>query len=379
MTTLTNLKIFHEHGVIDRGTIQFDEQIITISNQTKEGIDLTGCIAIPGFIDQHIHGVKGFDVMDSTEEALASISKELVKEGTTSFFATTLTDTEENIILALQTIAHYQKNPAKGYAELLGIHLEGPFLSSKHSGAQEESLLLPANMDTMNRFLIASQGQMKHITIAPEIEGGYEMISYLKSKGIVVSVGHTDATYEQSVKALGSGANCFTHGFNAMRGFHHRQIGCVGAMLLEKDSYAEIIADGIHVSKDAIRLFHQLKQPNRRILVTDSMRAKCLVDGKYKLANLSVDVKDGIARLENGTLAGSTLRYVQGFQNYMEWTNAAIQEMILASSTNTARLHRISDSKGSLAISKDADIVIMNSKYEIVMVFCKGNLAYQKQ
>ncbi|MFP4177906.1 MAG: N-acetylglucosamine-6-phosphate deacetylase [Acholeplasmataceae bacterium] len=379
---LVNIRIYGESRTIEKGYIAFNETIEALGpmeampDLAGERYDLSGYSLIPGFIDQHIHGLYGYDAMDGTKEALAAFSKHLPEEGTTSFLATTMTEESERIERALKNVADYR---ATGGAECLGVHLEGPFISPVFKGAQSEAAIRKPSVEAFGRFYRASNERIKEVTLAPEREGGLELVSHLKRLSVVPSIGHSNATGEETKKALANGARCFTHAYNAMKGLHHRDPGVVGTMLLADAAYAEIIADRVHTGDDAIRLLIRNKTDRRVILITDAMRAKGLADGTYELGGQKVIVKGREARLSDGTLAGSVLRMIDGVKNVKEITGATIESLIRMASTNAAENLGVADRKGTIGIGKDADLLVVDDDLSIVRTYCRGVSCYQKR
>ena len=386
---LKGIEVYSEGKIIKNGFIKIKGQKVSeigsiemLANEDKfEIIQVPVHFkAIPGFIDVHIHGVNGADTMDATEEALDTIVSALPKEGTTSFLATTITQERKQIEKALINTGKYIKQqPSKGKAEILGIHLEGPFVNTKRAGAQPMKHIIDPNLALFKIWQSLSNGNIKLVTLAPERPGGLEMIRYLTENGIIASIGHSDATYNEVTEAINAGANHITHLYNQMRGLHHREPGVVGAAFLRDELKAEIIVDGVHVRPEAAVLAYKQKQSDGIILITDSIRAKCLKDGKYDLGGQEVTVQDGKAVLSDGTLAGSILRFAQAVQNIVHFTGCSLEDAIKMSSINPAKQLNIYDRKGSIAKGKDADIVILDENLEVVMTFCRGELAYRKE
>jgi len=376
MKALKNITIYTEDKVIKNGYIKFDETIQELGQGSIDGEDMQGMILIPGFIDQHIHGIHGYDVMDANKEVLDAFRTYLPKEGTTAYYATTMTASKEDIKKALKNIASYETD--KAGAELLGVHLEGPFISEVYKGAQNKEYITSMSKEIMDEYIQEANDKIKHVTLAPELEGASNFITYLKDQNIVVSLGHSDASEHKVKEALNSGAVCFTHAFNAMSKLHHRDIGMVGMMLQRKDAYAELIADTIHVNKEAMKLLYKIKGEDNIILVTDAMRAKQLAKGRYDLGGQEVIVNDKEARLEDGTLAGSVLEYIDGVKNMQNHLDLSIQELIKISSLNPAKLHQIDDRKGSIRLGKDADMLLLDQNFNIVRTYTRGELVYQR-
>lgn len=372
MTTLKNLKIYTEDKVIENGSIVFDQNIQKILTTSIEGVDMKGAICIPGFLNQHVHGTNGYDFMDASKEALTEIASSLVREGITSYFATTVTSSLPHMKEALSGIAQFIDEADQTYLpKCYGIHLEGPYLAKEKKGAHEETCLSSPIETPFTIFDKESKHYIKFVTLAPEIDGGLELVKELKSQNIIASIGHTNADYETALEAIQNGSTCFTHVFNAMPTLHHRKANATLAMLLKDETYAEVIADGIHLSKEIIELLLKTKGPDKIILVTDSIRATALQDGTYLLGELPVYVKDGIARLEDGTLAGSTLKMIDAMNFMRKNYDLSIQDLIKITSTNSATLNHL-DQKGSLKVGKDADLLILDEDFNILSVYSKG-------
>ncbi|AJD92594.1 N-acetylglucosamine-6-phosphate deacetylase [Jeotgalibacillus malaysiensis] len=333
---------------------------------------------LPGFIDPHIHGAGGADVMDATPEALKTMSHTLVKEGVTSFLATTMTQTKEAITNALRNTADYMKQPGQG-AEVLGVHLEGPFLSPEKAGAQDPELMLVPDIELFNQFQEAAGGSIKVITAAPELLDGMAFIKEVSESGVTVSIGHSDATYNEFKESIKAGATQVTHLYNQMSAFHHRDPGVAGGALLEKGVRAEIIADFVHSHPEAVRLAWHEKGAAGLILITDAMRAKGLSDGEYDLGGQQVTVQGAEARLADGTLAGSVLKMEQAVKNIMSLTDLTTDELSAITSGNAARQLGVWNRKGSIEPDKDADFVVLDETYNVVLTICRGEIVYQKE
>lgn len=333
---------------------------------------------LPGFIDPHIHGAGGADVMDAIPDALETMAQTLVKEGVTSFLATTMTQSEEAILKALRNTAVYMKQPAKG-AEVLGIHLEGPFLSPDKAGAQDPDLMLEPDIELFHRFQEEADGVIKVVTAAPELKNGMTFTHEVSKSGVTVSIGHSNATYEAFKQAVEAGASQVTHLYNQMSPFHHRDPGVTGGALLEKGVKAEVIADFVHSHSEAVRLVWRVKGSNDLMLITDAMRAKGLSDGEYDLGGQQVTVKGAEARLADGTLAGSVLTMEQAVKNMMSLNHITIDELAHITSGNAARKLGVWNRKGSIEPGKDADFVVLDEAYNVVLTICRGEIVYQKE
>jgi N-acetylglucosamine-6-phosphate deacetylase len=326
---------------------------------------------VPGFIDLHVHGANGADVMDANVDALKTMSMALVQEGVTSFLATTMTATIDDIEKTLCAVRDFMQTKNNG-AEILGVHLEGPFISEKKVGAQSAKKLLTPNIDYVNHWQKISNDVIKLITLAPELQNCLEFISQLKQKNIVASMGHTNATYVEAIAAIEAGCSHTTHLFNAMRGIHQREPGIGLAALMSEKVSVEIIADLVHLHPAMMDFILKVKNKNQIALVTDSMRAKCLRNGTYDLGGQDVYVENNSARLKDGTLAGSILRMPNAIQNILKYTHCDLFHAIKMASENPAKILGIFDRKGSVTVGKDADLVVLDEKLDVVMVVSKG-------
>ncbi len=387
---ITNVRVYAEDYLYEQGFVKVEKGIITkLGNhhdltedirKSTEVITLTPNISlIPGMIDIHIHGVDGADTMDATPEALKIIAKSLPKEGTTSFLATTITQSSKNIENALDNVKDYIENyQDSGYAEVLGVHLEGPFISEKRAGAQPLEYIMPPNITLFRKWQKLSNGIIKVVTLAPEEENGLEFIRFLKQSGVVASIGHSNATYEEVSSAIEAGASHVTHLFNGMSGLHHREPGVVGAALVRDELKVELIVDGIHVRPEIVDHTYKSKTIDSIILITDSMRAKCLKAGFYDLGGQKVSVTNDRATLQDGTLAGSILKMGQAMSNFREFTGCSLEELIKVTSVNPAMSLKVFDRKGSIKEGKDADLVLVDNNLEVIMTYCCGNLAFKR-
>lgn len=333
-----------------------------------------GRIIVPGFIDEHIHGSDGSDAMNGKREDLETIVKALPQDGVTSFNFTTMTMSKPVILHALETIHEYMDNPIEG-SEALGVHVEGPFISKAHCGAQDPKDILDFDEQFLMDIINASGNHVKEITIA--YQTNHEMFfKILRDHHITISLGHSDNTYDESMMAFMLGASCGTHMFNAMRTFKHREVGIIGALLLNKDAYTELICDLHHVSKEAIRLLYQMKGKEKIVLITDSMEAKHMKDGEYQLGGQKVFVKDGKATLADGTLAGSVLTMNEAVRNIKKVLHISLVDAIDMASTNPAKNLGIFDHKGSIKVGKDGDFVIIDEDINVYETYVKGKRVY---
>jgi N-acetylglucosamine-6-phosphate deacetylase len=333
---------------------------------------------IPGFIDLHTHGANGHDVMDATPAALAGICEALATEGTTSFLATTMTAEVANIEKALAAVQKYLQAPQAG-AAILGVHLEGPFIAPSKMGAQRGENILDPDVELFKKWEKISGNALKLVTLAPEQAHALALIEYLKKQNIVSSLGHTNATYEEAQAAIVAGSAYATHLFNAMSGIHHREPGTATAALLAETVSAELIVDGFHLHPAIVQLALKLKGKEKIVLVTDAMRAKCLQDGCYDLGGQDVYVKKGRAQLADGTLAGSVLRMPSAVQNMLNFTGCELQDALKMAAENPAKILNVFHRKGSIAEKKDADLVVLNEKWEVVLTLCRGDVVYDRE
>lgn len=353
--------------------LAFDENGITLGeNLPIDEVVVTDGLIVPGFIDEHIHGAGGADVMDGTREALCSICQTLVKEGTTSFLATTMTASEERLECALETIAHYKSEDG---AFLLGVHLEGPFLSERHVGAQPKDLLTNFSIDYFERLQRYADEKIKLITLAPE--RCMDFLPYLKEHGVVISAGHTHATEAELRLAMERGLSSITHTYNAQSPLHHREIGVVGSALLYDELYTELIADKIHVSPSAIKLLIKNKPKEKVLLITDAMRAKGAKEGVSELGGQYVIVKDGKATLADGTLAGSVLTMDQAIKNAVS-LGVSLADALDMASYNIAR-HLSLSNVGEIKDGYRADLTVLDKELNVVTTIVNGTIAYQKK
>ena len=343
-------------------------------NETFEELD-DNFIIVPGFIDEHIHGANDSDVMDASLYALENMSLVLPKEGVTSFLATTMTMEESKIIAALNNIGDYKIS--KG-AELLGVHLEGPFISKVFIGAQDKENIVKPTKELIEKFIKASNNKIKVITIAPE-ETNEDIYKLLKEHNIIISAGHTNATFDEIKKAIDLGLTTMTHTYNVMKGFHHREVGTIGASLLFDELACEVICDLHHSSKEAIQLLYKNKPKDKLILITDSMEAKFLLAGEYSLGGQKVFVKDSTARLIDNTLAGSILHMNDAVRNLKDVCKLSLEEAIDKATINPAKNLRIDKNKGSISLGKDADFVIIDRNLNVYRTYVNGKEVYRKE
>ena len=331
-------------------------------------------LAVPGFIDVHIHGAGGRDVMEGTSDALATVTAKVARFGTTSLLATTVTAEADETCRAVQGISKYitsQHEALEPRAEILGVHFEGPFLSRERRGAQSAQVLQPPSAEYLQRLLHAASGNARILTIAPELLGAMPCIDAARSLGMVVSIGHTDATYEQARAAVAHGAHHATHVYNGMRPFTHRDPGVIGAVLTTPELRAELIADGVHVDEVAMKILLQAKGAGGVVLISDGISATGMPDGKYMLGDQEVAVIGGICRTAEGRLAGSTLTLDRSLRNVVR-LGVPLADAVQMLTLNPATLLGLEFKKGALRTGADADIVLLNEALEVTQVWARG-------
>lgn len=329
---------------------------------------------LPGFIDIHCHGAYGFDTNDANPEGLRKWAKGIVDEGVTSFLATTLTQSEEVLTNAVSNVAKVVEEGYEG-AEILGIHFEGPYLNKAHKGAQPEEYCVKPNIEQFKKYQKAAHGLIKYITMAVENDEDYALTKYCSQNNVVVSIGHSNATYEQAVQAYAHGARSMTHVYNAMTPFTHRANGLVGGALRIRNMYGEIICDGNHSTLAALNNFFTSKGPDYSVMITDSLMCKGFPVGtKFDFGGQEVVIyPDGSAHLvEAGNLAGSTLNVNKGLKILIEDALVPVNYAINACTSNPARCLHVDDRKGTIGVGYDADLVVLDRDYEVVQTYCKG-------
>lgn len=336
-------------------------------------VDCGDCALLPGFVDVHIHGSGGWSVMDGAE-AVARISQYLPRFGVTSWLPT-LTPRPTLAELA-EVMAAVQEAQAGAGAEILGVHLEGPFLSPKRPGALRSEWFRPASVEELDRILAAGAGQVRLMTLAPELPGGIALVRELVARRVVASIGHTDATHRQALEAIAAGVSHATHTYNAMRGFQHREPGVVGAVLTADAVRGELIADGVHVDPLAMRLLIRAKGPSRVVLITDAVAPAGLGDGEYEFDGRPITVRDGKATLADGTIAGSVATFDGNVRRIVQEVGASLQAAALMASTAPAQAIGVADRKGQIAGGRDADLVALDSDLRVRLTIARGQIVY---
>lgn len=370
---ITNIKIVTLNKVIENGFIEIENKLIKnigegeYKGNDKNIIDGNKQIAMPGFIDIHIHGSCGIDFMYADVEGIKTIANALYSEGTTTFLATTLTSDHDSLLNVCKVVAKAKNEvPSLG-----GIHFEGPYISAKYKGAQNEAFIRNPNIKEFDELVEASNNNVRYISLAPEKEGAMEFIKHATSKGVTVSAGHTDATFTDVENAIKAGLTNTTHTHNAMSGHHHRNPGVVTAAMYFDSLFTECICDGIHVCPNALKTFYKIVGPDRFVIVTDALLGKHSSIDTFKLFGLDCVKRDGAAYLTTGPLAGSLLNMDQAIRNVKEYTNASLIDLAKISSTNAARSIKLND-RGELKKGKLADIVLLSDDLHVKSVYKEG-------
>ena len=373
---IVNGKVYLD-GVFQEKTIGIESgyiHVLPLGQRPEDGAkvyDAAGKKVVPGFIDVHSHGAVGVDVNAATAEELEKIGHFMATQGTTSWLCSVLTDTKEQTLWCIDEFKKHKEMEGNG-ANLLGIHLEGPFLAKEFKGAMPEHLLRDADVELLKEYQDAAEGNMRYLTVSPEIDGIVDAIPLIKELGIVVAIGHSGADYYTSMKAIENGAASCTHIFNAMKLLHQHFPAIMGAAL-ESDIYCEAICDGRHLHPGVVRLLIKTKGIDRVVAITDSIMAAGLPDGNYKLGVNDVVVVDGDAKLaSNGVRAGSTLTTGQALKNIMAFTGRPLEEVLKLLTENPAKLIGVFDKKGSIAEGKDADLVVLDEENNVTDTFVMG-------
>jgi len=379
LKAITNARLIIGNDIIDNKVVIFDKQIVNIVDISEKEkyanctiIDAQNCYLSSGFIDIHIHGSGDADTMDGTFEALDTISNTILQTGTTAFLATTMTMSSQEIESALQNVK--QNHQKVTGAKIIGVHMEGPFINPDICGAQDVKYIQSPSLELIEKY-----ADIIHmITLAPEIASGIEFVRDIKSKfqHIILSIGHSNASYEEAMIGIDAGISHATHLGNAMSGFHHRNPGVLGATL-HSNITCDVIADTIHTHKATLNIFWRAKK-EKLMLVTDSMRAGCMRCGTYSLGGQKVTVKDGEARLANGQLAGSVLRLNEALSNMVKYTTMTLQDAVYSVTVAPAIKLGLTH-KGKISVGFDADMVLFDDEFAVNQTIVAGETLYQKQ
>ncbi|MBD3411118.1 MAG: N-acetylglucosamine-6-phosphate deacetylase [Ignavibacteriales bacterium] len=370
--------------VIKNGAVLVeDDMIVEVGKSSDvkipEGykvIDVSGKTVTPGFVDLLCHGGGGYGFADENDESIQKVSEYFASKGTTSILASLFAKPREKLLADLRRVADYiESNPR---SNVKGVHMEGPYLNKQLKGAMNEEYLWTPSVESFEAMWEASKGWIKIMTIAPELPGAYEVMRAAAKKGVVLSIGHSTASYEQIEVAIDNGAAHVTHMFNAMKPLHHREPSIALAALLRNELKIELIADKLHVHPAVMELLLKLKGPNGIFLITDSIRAGGMHEGEYEFADQKIFMKEKKAYLPDGTLAGSTLTLNMAIKNMVTTANAKITDAVRMASLNGAKNIRAGLRKGILGVGKQADIVVMDDEFEVEMTIIKGDIVYQR-
>lgn len=385
----TNANIYTPDGIFEGASLLVRDGLIesvipaalagSADADGAEIIDVGGAILVPGFVDVHVHGGGGFDVMSSRpgKPMLDGMSLFHAKHGTTSFLATTLTASKEDIDAALQSLAKELEEGTSG-ADAVGIHLEGPFINPVRCGAQNPAHIREASVDEMKKYMDYSGHSIRLMTIAPEFAGNLETIAYATQNGVTASIGHSDGKIADVREAVAKGASHVTHMFNGMSPMHHREPGVAGSALIIDDLAVELIVDGIHMTPDIVSLIYKTKPADKIVLITDAIEATGCQDGDYFLGELPIIVKDNKATLrDGGSLAGSTLTMDRAMRNTIAFTGLSLEDVLPGLTINPARQVGIDDRKGSIEAGKDADLLILDADLNVKATYVRGRNVYQ--
>lgn len=363
--------------VEDSKIVELGKSSDTVIPKDCEVYNVKDMLICPGFVDLLIHGGAGHGFADNSNNSIGTISQYLLEHGSTTVLASLFAKPEKLLLEDLERLANYiEANPD---SNIRGIHMEGPFLNKEFKGAMNKSYLWEPSVEGWNKIWKASKGQIKIMTIAPELPGSEAVMQAAAKDGVVLSIGHSMATYDEVENAIDNGAAHVTHIFNAMMPFHHREPGIILGSLLHNELKIELIADTLHVHPAVMELLLKLKGASGIILVSDSIRAGGMHEGEYEFADQKIFMKEKRAFLEDGTLAGSTLTLNVAVKNMVETANAKITEAVRMASLNGLKVVNLDHKKGILAVGKDADIVVMNNKYEAHMTIIGGKIAYKRK
>ena len=376
-TRFTNGQVYVDGRFQDTDLLVEDGRIAGFGGRADETVDLGGRLLVPGFLDLHTHGGDGVDVNAATAEDLAKIGRFFARNGTTGWLCSILTDTEEQTLWCIGQARAAMAAPVTG-AQLMGIHLEGPFLSTEYKGAMPEHLLRKGNAALFRKYQAAAGGAVRYMTVSPEVEGVVDMIGEL-SGHVTIAIGHSGADYETACAAIDKGAACCTHTFNAMGLFHQHRPGIMGAVL-ERPVMCEAICDGRHLHPGSVRMLLACKGWDKVVAITDSIQAAGLPDGHYRLGVNDVVVVDGDAKLaSNGVRAGSTLTTGQALKNLVKFTGESVEKVLPLLTSNPARLIGMDYRKGSIVPGKDADLAVLGQDLNVTATYVAGQCVFAAQ
>jgi N-acetylglucosamine-6-phosphate deacetylase len=340
-------------------------------------VDAAGLRVLPGLIDTHVHGTHGDDVMLHGADGIRRISARFPQYGTTAWLPSTISARHTELLSAVNACVEAQKRPVDG-AEIVGIHVEGPYINMKRKGAQPSEGVRDPDFDEVRELLAAAEGRIRVVTLAPELPGGLDLIRMLVRESIIASLGHSDATYEQALEGIAAGATHATHLFNAMPPIHHRDPGLITACLNEPGVLAEVIPDGVHLNPHIVRLAIKAKGPDRVALITDAFSATGLPEGTHTLGPHRVTVKGALCTLENGTIAGSIITMNVAVRNAIQFAGVSLVEAVRMSSLIPAQVAGCADRKGSLEAGKDADVTLLDAEFGCRATWSRGRSVYDR-
>jgi N-acetylglucosamine-6-phosphate deacetylase len=384
MLAFTAARLFTPTDAIEHPIVLVEQgRVLEISDRNHRRVpsgvsisDFGEGVIVPGYVDLHIHGNAGYDVMDDDGDALPAIERSLVRHGVTSYFPTTVTAPMDKTLRALEQLADAIENRERKSADgatralAVGIHIEGPFISHARRGVHPPENLLAPTLPLFERLWQAARGRIRMMTIAPELESAPEVIAEAARRGVCVSLGHSDADFAQTERGIAAGALHATHTFNAMRPLDHRSPGILGAVLTDDRVSADIIVDGVHLDPAVVKIVAETKGSEQTVLITDATSATGMPDGRYHLGSLEVEVRDGKCTMD-GKLAGSVLTMDRAVRNLARFAKWNLTEAVAAASRNPARVARI-ENKGVLAVGADADFVVLNREGEVLRTFIGG-------
>lgn len=378
---ITDVRIVTDKIMMERGSVRIENGKIIdvyegVPSQT-EGTSVEngeGHLLIPGMIDVHIHGANGYDMMDGTTRSIEEVSKTCAMTGCTSFLATSVSSTLQDLLQMIGNVKRVTgREPG---AKIVGIHTEGPYLNVKRKGMQNEAYIRHPDSEEMDQIIEAAGEQLKMVTIAPELPGGMALVSTLREHGVIVAIAHSDATYEEAIEAFERGASHITHCFNGMRPIHHRDPGLIVAAFEQPQVSLQSIVDNVHLHPAIVRLMHQIKGPDKIVLITDALQAMGMGDGEYHFGGHQVSVVEGVARLKDGTLASSTVTMNEALKNTVE-LGISLQDAVTMASRTPADLLGLSR-KGRIAPGADADLVLLDEQFQVVWTMIGGRFIHRR-
>ncbi|HZG75326.1 MAG TPA: N-acetylglucosamine-6-phosphate deacetylase [Paenibacillus sp.] len=380
-TAIRNIRMLAGDGETQGSVLVRDGRIVSVhlgDDAPREGvddaIDGAGQLLIPGMIDVHIHGAEGYDMMDGTAKSVEVVSEACARTGCTSFLATSVSSTLEDLLAMIENVKRVAgREPG---ARIVGMHIEGPYLNVKRKGMQNEKYLRHPDRDEMGVILDAADSLIRMVTLAPELPGGMEMIAYLRDRGVIPALAHTDATYEEAVEAFRGGASHVTHCCNGMRPIHHRDPGLILAAFEAEHVSVQAIVDDVHLHPAMVRLLYREKGPDKMVLITDALQAMGMGDGTYSFGGHQVKVEAGVATLADGTLASSTVTMNEALAKTVN-AGIPLRDAVAMATRTPADLLGL-PTKGRIEAGADADLVLLNDRFEVLWTMVGGNVVYRR-